>query len=796
MVQIGTFDAGKIEAVLTLDRSPFKRELAAARAEVATFEKKKLNKTLHLDADVAAALGELEAVDEAVDKIPEKKTTKINIETGNGVSRTQALITAVLAGLPLIPAVAAPAAAGIMGLSASLTAAAGGAVILTAGLVGAVQRFNEVKEAGGRMTPEMLKFGAAISVLGTQWDRFIAVTQNMSFTVMTTGIKILSDLLPRLVPVFTAFANVANGALKAVGGWFNGPEGQAMLTWFQTFGAMQFGVILGILGDMGRIFINLMMAFSPFATTMMNGLRSLTTGWVAWSAALSSNTGFQEFMAYVQQIGPQVLATMGSLVNAIGAILRALAPLAPVLLSVIKGFADFISGMNPAVLTGIIVAVGSLVAVWTAYEAVASIVRAGMILWTALMGAWRAVTMLATAAQWLLNAALLANPIGLVIIAIVALVAALVIAYQNSETFRNIVNAAWAAIKTAIAATINWIVNTAVPWVMNAATQIAAFFTRMKDRVVSDWNALYARVSAIVNTIRAVITAVVAAIVARVVSDFNTIRNFVTTAVNAVRAVMTAQFNAARTAVTTAVNAVRTAVTAAFNAVRSVVSAVTSAVSADVSSRFNAVRSVVTSVANAVRAVVTSQFQAARAAAVAAFAAMYAAVVGRMNAMRSTIAGVASSIRGIFAGAGGWLVGAGRAIIDGLISGVRSGIGALQGMLSSVTNMIPDWKGPRERDAILLRPAGRLIMKGLIGGIKDQINPLKSTLAGITDMVGGGSYGLAGATGGGGSLALRGTMAPAPMAVTFNNYYPVAERSSERATRQMTEMAVLGVFSR
>jgi phage-related protein len=45
------------------------------------------------------------------------------------------------------------------------------------------------------------------------------------------------------------------------------------------------------------------------------------------------------------------------------------------------------------------------------------------------------------ATQWLLNAAMSANPIGLVVIAIAALIAGIVIAYQKSETFRGIVNA-------------------------------------------------------------------------------------------------------------------------------------------------------------------------------------------------------------------------------------------------------------------------------------------------------------------------------------------------------------------
>lgn len=45
------------------------------------------------------------------------------------------------------------------------------------------------------------------------------------------------------------------------------------------------------------------------------------------------------------------------------------------------------------------------------------------------------------AAQWVLNAAMSANPIGLVIVAVVALVAAIIIAYKKSETFREIVQA-------------------------------------------------------------------------------------------------------------------------------------------------------------------------------------------------------------------------------------------------------------------------------------------------------------------------------------------------------------------
>lgn len=63
---------------------------------------------------------------------------------------------------------------------------------------------------------------------------------------------------------------------------------------------------------------------------------------------------------------------------------------------------------------------------------------------------------IATAA---LNAVMAGNPIALVVLAIVALIAVIVIAYKRSETFRKIVDAAFSAIQRVIVGTVNAIVG-------------------------------------------------------------------------------------------------------------------------------------------------------------------------------------------------------------------------------------------------------------------------------------------------------------------------------------------------
>ena len=117
---------------------------------------------------------------------------------------------------------------------------------------------------------------------------------------------------------------------------------------------------------------------------------------------------------------------------------------------------------------------------------------------TAATVAHTAVTKAAAAAQWLLNAALSANPIGLVVIAIAGLVAALVVAYKKSETFRNIVNAAWGAIKTAAVAVFGFVANYIKTWVViiraalgkvkAVADSVVRFFGSMRDGIVSAFN--------------------------------------------------------------------------------------------------------------------------------------------------------------------------------------------------------------------------------------------------------------------------------------------------------------------
>jgi phage-related protein len=99
--------------------------------------------------------------------------------------------------------------------------------------------------------------------------------------------------------------------------------------------------------------------------------------------------------------------------------------------------------------------------------------------------------------------------------------------------------------------------------------------------------------------------------------------------------------------------------------------------------------------------------------------------------VQNALVNLRNRIFGIFSGAHKWLINAGKNIISGLIDGIYRMFRKLQNVLGSVTNVIPDWKGPAERDRKLLQPTGQMILGGLITGIQKELPELQKMLGAI-----------------------------------------------------------------
>lgn len=82
-----------------------------------------------------------------------------------------------------------------------------------------------------------------------------------------------------------------------------------------------------------------------------------------------------------------------------------------------------------------------------------------------------------------LNAVMAANPVGIIIVAIAGLVAALVTLYNKNETFRNFVNTAWAQIKEVISGVVNALVTFFTATIPGAIDAVVAWFQTLADNI-------------------------------------------------------------------------------------------------------------------------------------------------------------------------------------------------------------------------------------------------------------------------------------------------------------------------
>lgn len=344
-----------------------------------------------------------------------------------------------------------------------------------------------------------------------------------------------------------------------------------------------------------------------------------------------------------------------------------------------------------------------------------------------------------TGAFGALNAVMLANPIGLVIAAIVALIAIFVLLWNNCEGFRQFWIDLWKNIKEAVVVAWNAItefLKSAWETISSAAQNI---WNGIRDFFSNLWDGIKNIFTVTVNAISGFLTTAWNTIKTTIVTVFQAIQTFFTMVWNAIQSVITTVVTAIQNFLTTAWNSIKTVITTVLNAIKSVVTTVWNAIKSVISSVMNGIKGTVTSVWNSIKSMVTSLVNAIKSAVSGAFNAMW-------NGIKSTVSGIYNTIKGGFDQAVGYVKGLassafnwGRDIIMGIVNGIRSCISAVTGAVSDVANKIRSFlhfSVPDEGPLVDYESWMPDFMKGLAKGIERSKGLVAGAMEGLSaDMV-------------------------------------------------------------
>ena len=526
------------------------------------------------------------------------------------------------------------------------------------------------------------------------------------------------------------------------------------------------------------------------ASTIEGSINMMKGAWENWLVGLGdSNAEMGELTANLVE---SVVTVMKNVVPRVKEIFKSLIAEIPNLFEEIKA-------QLPSEIQGIISIFESLI------PAIATIAATigGLFIGNALAQVPALIAEITGAAQGLFGL-IATNPIIAVVAAIAGVTAALVGLYNTNEEFRAKVDEMVAYLLPLVQTGIQAIQDAFSNFVAVISPLIQPLLDVLQTTLMNlcdvVFPALQTALSIIVPFITMVVTAfvdfgtqVMAAVlpvITQLIDLFNQfctwVTPLITTALGVVKGIFDSVFPAIQAVVTFVFSQIQNKIQTVMGVIQGIIQVVTGIIKGDwsqvwegikqiASSIWNGIKNTISNAINAVSGIISAVLGIIKGIWDGAWNGISSFLSGIWETMKSTVSGaidgvvdffsnLPSRILGALGDLGSLLVNAGTQIIDGLLNGLQSAFGEVQGFVSGIGDWIAAHKGPKEYDLKLLIPNGGWIMQSLAKGLEKAMPEVQKALDNVAGEIQGYDFG------------------SATVEADFNNYKGRASQSKSNTT--------------
>jgi tape measure domain-containing protein len=379
----------------------------------------------------------------------------------------------------------------------------------------------------------------------------------------------------------------------------------------------------------------------------------------------------------------------------------------------------------------------------------------------AAQSAWSAVTKAATAVQLAFSAALDANPIGMLVVAIGAVVAALTWFFTQTETGKQL----WNSFATWFAGIWNQISTACQP----ALQAIGTFITQTMSQIQQIWQTGWTLITTVlqnvwntigpiimtaltaiitgIQTFTATITPLLQAGIQNIQTIFQTAATIISTVWNGLWNTITTVVQGTWTIITTIISTALTVIqgiiqlalavvngnwSAAWSAIQGIASAVWGGIQGVVSAGVGMVSGVVSAACSTIRSVWAALWNGVRSIVSSVWGGIVGTVSNMVGRVGSVVSGIGGTVRSAVSGAGSWLVDAGRNIIQGLINGITGMVGSLYSSITNALSGLVDKAknalGIHSPSRVFRDEVGVMVGRGMALGIDDSAHVVSRSM--------------------------------------------------------------------
>ena len=379
----------------------------------------------------------------------------------------------------------------------------------------------------------------------------------------------------------------------------------------------------------------------------------------------------------------------------------------------------------------------------------------------AAQSAWSAVTKAATAVQLAFSAALDANPIGMLVVAIGAVVAALTWFFTQTETGKRL----WNSFATWFMGIWNQISTACRPILQAIGTFITQTMSQIQQIWQTGWTLITTVLQNVWNTIGPIIMIALTAIITGIQTFIATITpllqagmqiiqtifqiaatiigtvwnglwNTISTVVQGTWTIITTIINTALTVIQGIIQLALAVVngnwSAAWSAIQGIVSAVWGGIQGVVSAGVGMVSGVVSAACSTIRSVWAALWNGVRSIVSSVWGGIVGTVSNMVGRVGSVVSGIGGTVRSAVSGAGSWLVSAGRNIIQGLINGITGMVGSLYSSITNALSGLVDKAknalGIHSPSRVFRDEVGVMVGRGMALGIDDSAHVVSRSM--------------------------------------------------------------------
>lgn len=554
---------------------------------------------------------------------------------------------------------------------------------------GLVQALESVVSWLNNLSPEMLGFIVGLAQLAAIGLIVFGVT-----TMLAGGLlKILSLFL-----VLRDVLVILQPFLPAIAGGFR-------LLWAAILGPV--GIIIAAITAITGILI-------WFFTQTEEGRKV----WEQISAVFQSTfAAIQPLFADLATAFQALLPALGEAAGALGgAILQALIAISPLIVMV----AQVIAGVLAGALTIVVPLLTGLAQLLNGPLGQGLMIAIGII--TAIIG----VIKIWTAVQWLLNIALTANPIGIIIVAIAALVAAIIWVATQTTFFQDL----WANLASFF--TTVW--TEVSRFFTELWTNLSNFFIGIWEGIVAFFEPILAFIGGFIKFYIEMYINIFLVLAAVFVTIWNFIRDVFVNAWNAIVDFLTPiilwLYNIISTTIQTISdiwNTVWGAISSFFEGIWQGMVDFLVPIILNIYSFISNTLATIQGIWNSIWGAISSFFSGI-------WNGFIGAVQGPVNTIFGIIGGIQNTVMNFFRGVGSWLLQVGKDLIQGLINGITSMFKGVINAIGNVVNGAIDWaKGVLgiASPSKVFKGIGINTILGMIMGVKNTQPQLERTMSGV-----------------------------------------------------------------